>query len=147
MASAERRDGKLESFLKKYLHGADYGRLLAKQPCVAVLENEKPSHRHAVVGHCRVFLTDVPPKSLKMTLQLRDVESIKIVRRLDSTPTPLQSNVSMYISTCTCSSTNLQSSCKGRKKMKLFMYKSALKEWPSVKVRILGGHSVTFPQH
>lgn len=81
MASADRRDGKLESFLNKYLHGEDYGRLLAKQPCVAVVDNEKPAHRHAVVGHYRVYLTDVPPKCLRMTVQLRDVESVQIVSR------------------------------------------------------------------
>lgn len=102
MASAERRDGKLESFLNKHLPEEDYGRLLAKQPCVAAIENEKPAHRHVVVGHCRLYLTDVPPKSFRMTLQLQDVESIQIVRSLIPSPT-LKHNMqyTRYICTCT----------------------------------------------
>lgn len=81
-ANAERRDGKLESFLNKHLPREDYERLLTKQPCVAVVENEKPAHRHAVIGHCRLYLTEVPPKSVRVTVPLRDVESIQIVRRM-----------------------------------------------------------------
>ena len=96
MASAERWDGKLESFLNKHLPEEDYGRLLAKQPCVATIENEKPAHRHAVVGHCRLYLTDVPPKSFRMTLQLQDVESVQIVR---TQPHPQIYNICTYAHT------------------------------------------------
>ena len=82
MASAERRDGKLESFLNRHLPRDEYERLLTKQPCVAVESGEKPAHRHAIVGHCRLYLTDVPPRALKMTVQLRHIESVEMVRRV-----------------------------------------------------------------
>ena len=89
-ASAERCDGKLECFLSRHLPTDDYQRLLTKQPCVAVVGgNEKPAHRFAIVGHCRLYLTDVPPKSVRMTLQLRDVESIQIVRRENRSAPPI----------------------------------------------------------
>ena len=79
-SGVERRDGKLESFLLKHLPLEEYERLLTRQPCVAVVgKSEKPAHRHAVVGHCRLYLIDVPPRNLKMTLQLRDMESVHLV--------------------------------------------------------------------
>ena len=87
-SAAERRDGKLESFLNRALPPQEYERLLAKQPAVAVVRGGdgggrggKPAHRHAVLGHCKLFLTDVPPKNLRTTLQLKDVESMHIVRQ------------------------------------------------------------------
>lgn len=86
-ASSERRDGKLESFLNRVLPAEEYERLLTRQPAVAAVSDAgrgaagKPAHRHAVLGHCKLYMTDVPPKNLKMTLQLRHMESIQIVRR------------------------------------------------------------------
>lgn len=81
--AAERRDGKLESFLHKQLPAEEYERLLTRQPCVATVGEhgaaEKPAHRHAVLGHRSLYLTDVPPKSLRMSVQLRDVDSVQIV--------------------------------------------------------------------
>ena len=97
-ASAERCDGKLECFLSRHLPTDDYQRLLTKQPCVAVVEgNEKPAHRFAIVGHCRLYLTDVPPKSVRMTLQLRDVESIQIVSRENQSAPPIFISTIMHI--------------------------------------------------
>ena len=78
-ADAERHDGKLESFLSRNLPRGDYERLVTKQPCVAVVEGEKPAHRHAIVGHRRLYLTEVPPRSVRVAVELQDVESIQMV--------------------------------------------------------------------
>ena len=88
MASASpslgRRDGKLESFLSKTLPGEDYERLLARQAAVVVVSGPraagKPAHRHAILGHRRLYLTEVPPKSLRETVELKHVQSVQIVR-------------------------------------------------------------------
>ena len=90
---SERRDVKLESFLNRTLPPEEYERLLARQPAVAVVASSdrgggrgaaagKPAHRHAVLGHCKLYLTDVPPKNLRTTLLLKHVESILIVSEL-----------------------------------------------------------------
>jgi hypothetical protein len=86
---SERRDGKLESFLNRTLPPEEYERLLARQPAVAVVSSDrgggrgaaagKPAHRHAVLGHCKLYLTDVPPKNLRTTLLLKHAESIQIL--------------------------------------------------------------------
>ncbi|CAI8031620.1 Uncharacterized protein C12orf56 [Geodia barretti] len=87
---SERRDVKLESFLNRTLPPEEYERLLARQPTVAVVASSdrgggrgaaagKPAHRHAVLGHCKLYLTDVPPKNLRTTLLLKHVESILIL--------------------------------------------------------------------
>ena len=96
---SERRDGKLESFLNRTLPPEEYERLLARQPAVAVVSSDrgggrgaaagKPAHRHAVLGHCKLYLTDVPPKNLRTTLLLKHAESIQIVSYVATEPHPL----------------------------------------------------------
>lgn len=78
-ATARVCDGKLNSFLHLNLPPADYARVCTSEPCVAIYPEEKRVHRHAVLGHSRLYLADVPPRSLKATLALGDVQSVEVV--------------------------------------------------------------------
>lgn len=78
-ATARVCNGKLNSFLHLHLPPADYARVCASEPCVAVYPEEKRVHRYAVLGHSRLYLTEVPPRSLKATLELGNVQSVEVV--------------------------------------------------------------------
>ena len=74
-----RFDAKLDSFLRRRLAQEDYERISTSEPCVILSPEDKHVHRHAVLGHQCVYLTEVPPKNLKIALHLKDVASIRMV--------------------------------------------------------------------
>lgn len=81
MAALEvrRYDGKLDSFLFKKLPQEDYERISTSEPCVVLSAEDKRVHRHVILGHRCIYLTEFPPKNLKVAVNLRDVTAIKIV--------------------------------------------------------------------
>ena len=81
--ATRRYDAKLDAFLHLHLPRADYARVCTSEPCVATYPEEKRVHRHVVLGHRRLYLVDVPPRSLKATLALSDVESVEMVGGID----------------------------------------------------------------
>ena len=76
---SRRYDGKLDNFLMQSLAEDEYERIATSEPCVVVCGEEKPAHKHAIVGHQHLYLTQFPPKKLKIAVQLEDVTSIQIV--------------------------------------------------------------------
>ena len=81
MAAVEvrRYDGKLDSFLLRNLPREDYERVSTSEPCVVVSTEDKRVHRHVILGHRSLYLTEFPPKNLKVAVNLRDVTDIKMV--------------------------------------------------------------------
>ena len=75
-----RFDGKLDSFLRRSLPSEDYERICTSELCVVVSPEEKRVHRHVVLGHRCLYLTEFPPKSVKVAANLQDVQSICMVR-------------------------------------------------------------------
>lgn len=78
-AKPQYHDVKLESFLSRNLPREDHERLFTSEACVAVVGREKPVHRHAIVGHRRLYLTEAPPKHLRIAVNLQDVEAVRRV--------------------------------------------------------------------
>ena len=76
----EHYDVKLGSFLNRRLPREDHERVFTTEPCVAVFAKEKPVHRHAVLGHHKLYLTDVPPRNLRASVNLQDVQDVRRVR-------------------------------------------------------------------
>ena len=76
---SRRYDGKLDNFLMQSLAEDEYERIATSEPCVVVCGEEKPAHKHAIVGHQHLYLTQFPPKKLKIAVQLEDVTSIQIL--------------------------------------------------------------------
>ena len=80
-AKPQYHDVKLESFMSRNLPREDHERVFTTEACVAVAGREKPVHRHAIVGHRRLYLTEAPPKHLRTAVNLRDVEAIHRVSK------------------------------------------------------------------
>ena len=74
-----RFDAKLDSFLRRRLTQEDFERVCTSEPCVVVSPEDKRVHRHVVLGHRCLYLTEVPPKNLKTALHVRDISSIRMV--------------------------------------------------------------------
>ena len=74
-----RYDGKLDNFLLQTLPEDEYERIATSELCVVVSPEEKPAHKHAIVGHQHLYLTQFPPKNLKIALHLQDVTSVRMV--------------------------------------------------------------------
>ena len=74
-----RFDAKLDSFLRRRLAQEDYERISTSEPCVVISPEDKRVHRHVVLGHHCLYLVEVPPKNLKVALQLKDVGSVRMV--------------------------------------------------------------------
>ena len=74
-----RFDAKLDSFLRRNLAQEDFERVCTSEPCVVVSPEDKRVHRHAVLGHQCLYLTEVPPKNLKTALHIREISSIRMV--------------------------------------------------------------------
>ena len=70
---------KLDTFLRRNLSPKDHERISASVLCTVSSPEEKRKYRHAVLGHKCVYLTDVPPKSLRIGVHLRDVISVEMV--------------------------------------------------------------------
>ena len=81
MTAVETRrfDAKLDSFLRRRLPQEDYDRISTSEPCVVLSPEDKRVHRFAVLGHQCLYLTEVPPKNLKVALRLKDACSIRVV--------------------------------------------------------------------
>jgi len=77
-----RYDGKLDSFLRRNLSSEDYDRICTFEPCVVVSPEEKRVHRHVVLGHRCLYLTEFPPKSIKVAANLQEVYSVCMVRNI-----------------------------------------------------------------
>ena len=75
----ERRDVRLDRFLRGQLPPQVYERLASSEPCVVTSPEEKRVHRTAVLGHKRLFSTEFPPKNLKVLVQLEDIVSVDMV--------------------------------------------------------------------
>lgn len=99
-------DVKLESFLSRNLPREDHERLFTTEACVAVAgreKREKPVHRHAIVGHRRLYLTEVPPKHLRIAVSLRDVEAIHRVSRTKLSAHPIYPIIiTVHVNICAC---------------------------------------------
>ena len=86
MARLETRryDGKLDSFLHRNLAREDYERVCTSEPCVVVSPDEKRVHKHVILGHRCLYFADFPPKTIKVAMQLKDIQSIRMVGGLNS---------------------------------------------------------------
>ncbi|KAL5516690.1 hypothetical protein EMCRGX_G002090 [Ephydatia muelleri] len=80
---SRRYDGKLDNFLLQSLSEDEYERIATSELCVVVCPEEKPAHKHVIVGHQHLYMTQFPPKNLKIAVHLEDVTSI---RMLDDLP-------------------------------------------------------------
>ena len=78
----KRYDVKLDSFLRRTLPSEEYERVSASEPCVVLSPDDKRVHRHVILGHHSLYLTEFPPKSLKTAVHLRDVQSVRMVSRM-----------------------------------------------------------------
>ena len=99
-----RFDGKLDSFLRRSLQSEDYERICTSELCVVVSPEEKRVHRHVVLGHRCLYLTEFPPKSVKVAANLQDVQSICMVRcsarEKMPTLTPTRTHTHTHRDTC-----------------------------------------------
>ena len=98
-----RFDGKLDSFLRRSLPSEDYERICTSELCVVVSPEEKRVHRHVVLGHHCLYLTEFPPKSVKVAANLQDVQSICMVggsaREKIPTLTPTSTHINTHAHT------------------------------------------------
>ena len=76
---SRRYDGKLDNFLLQSLSEDEYERIATSELCVVVCPEEKPAHKHVIVGHQHLYMTQFPPKNLKIAVHLEDVTSIRMV--------------------------------------------------------------------
>jgi hypothetical protein len=75
----ERRDVRLDKFLREQLTEEEYERLTCTEPSVLFSPEEKRVYRYAILGHRCFFSTEFPPKNLKVQLQLEDIVSVDVV--------------------------------------------------------------------
>ena len=76
---AKRFDVKLDTFLRRNLSREDYERISTSVLCAFSSSEEKRKYRHAVLGHKCIYITDVPPKSHRIAVHLRDIVAVEIV--------------------------------------------------------------------
>ena len=75
-----RQNARLDSFLKRALAADDYDRLRCYESVIVVSADENKAFKYVVLGHRTLYLSENPPKTLRATLELRDVEDIALVR-------------------------------------------------------------------
>ena len=74
-----RFDAKLDSFLRRRLAQEEFERISTSEPCVVLSPDDKRVHRHAVLSHRCLYLTEVPPKNVKVALHLKNIHSLRMV--------------------------------------------------------------------
>lgn len=79
MAEVSHQDVKVLLFASKNLPPHDYERVFTAEPCVAVLSGKTPTHRHAILGHRKLYMTEFPPRHLRVVFRLNDVQSVQMV--------------------------------------------------------------------
>ncbi|XP_040886383.1 uncharacterized protein C12orf56 homolog [Toxotes jaculatrix] len=77
-----RRNVKLDSFLKRNTERAVYERIRTYEPCVVMSETVNKVYMHVVLSDERVYLTEYPPRTLTTAVSFRRVRDIELVNDL-----------------------------------------------------------------
>lgn len=75
-----RTNSRLDAFLRRHLAPDVYDAIRAYESCIVVSDSEKHTLKYVVLSDRLIYLTEIPPKSIRRVVALRDVLAIDLVR-------------------------------------------------------------------
>nr|KAF6493868.1 hypothetical protein HJG63_001680 [Rousettus aegyptiacus] len=74
-----RTNSRLDAFLRRHLAPDVYDAIRAYESCIVVSDSEKHTLKYVVLSDRLIYLTEIPPKSIRRVVALRDVLAIDLI--------------------------------------------------------------------
>ncbi|XP_015423237.1 PREDICTED: uncharacterized protein C12orf56 homolog [Myotis davidii] len=114
-----RTHSRLDAFLRRHLAPEVYDAVRAYEPCVVVSDSEKHAFRYLVLSDRLLYLTEVPPRSIRRVVALRDVLAIDLIDDYPEFLSPQDREINQHIRIIY--STVLKKECEKSKDVRKFL--------------------------
>lgn len=77
--SLTKRSSKFDNFLKKNLDEHSYDKVRAYEACIVCSSKETKAFKYVVLSDEQLYLTENPPKTISVAVELSDIVNIELV--------------------------------------------------------------------